>query len=449
MRLAKLGVALVAAPTLAMLVGASPAAAQNATWNFTQVHVTAASQVAGKQGKGITVAVIDTWVEASHPDFGGRVLAGADCSSGVCQAGLAAPDGCSPHGTHVSGTIASASYGVAPQTTILPLRVLAGDTEDDCSASVAAVTAAITYATNAGVRVINLSLGNDQSNVPSTGLTAAVAKAAQAGVLVVFAAGNSSKSESSPPYGTNALVVAATGPSGALAEYSEYGSGVQLAAPGGDVGKGTTTCTQAACVVSTWSDGRFAALEGTSMAAPHVAGAAALLFAQDPTRTRQQVMTILEDTAHPLSGVGTSGTPGGLIDVNAALAPTAADEAAAAAQPSTAASQPTVLTPTTPAASTTTKAPVAAPTSAAKVSVAPTPGATSDAAVPSGSSSSPSDPASPITAAEPAEPPVLVADGSHGTQGLPAVAVTLGWLTVGASGAGWVYAFRRRAALAR
>jgi subtilisin family serine protease len=117
----------------------------------------------------------------------------------------------------------------------------------------------------------------------------------------------------SQSYGSDALVVAATGPSGSLATYSQYGAGVTLAAPGGQPDS-KDNCEISDCVLSLYPGNQLAVAAGTSMAAPHVSGLAALLFGQDPRRSRDAVISRIESTAHPLSGAGY-----GLIDVRAAL----------------------------------------------------------------------------------------------------------------------------------
>src|SRR5205085_7858065 len=101
---------------------AAPATGQ-ASWNFHQIRVTTAAQQAGHDGRGVIVAVVDTWVDKSNTnEFGNRVLAGADCANqgGKCTPGPAKPDDCG-HGTHVAGTVASTNWGVAPDATILPV----------------------------------------------------------------------------------------------------------------------------------------------------------------------------------------------------------------------------------------------------------------------------------------------------------------------------------------
>jgi subtilisin family serine protease len=271
------------------------------------------------------VAVLDTWVDGAHRDFEGRVLPGADCTGGTCREGVMAADQCD-HGTHVAGTVASSSYGVAPRASVLPVKVLAYDpsaTPPACNGSVSGVAAGIRYATAQGARVINLSLGTLVPGLSSsTSISTAVTEAARAGVVVVFAAGNSTVPVSDT-YGGGALIVAATGPDGQLAGYSQRGAGVSLAAPGGDP-EAFASCSPSTCVTSLFPTGRYAVAAGTSMAAPHVAGAAALLLAQDPARTRDQVLERLRGTARPLGGAGS-----GLLDVSAALSavPTRPDSA--------------------------------------------------------------------------------------------------------------------------
>jgi subtilisin family serine protease len=305
------------------LAPATAEAAQPATWNFSQIRIGRA-QAAGRNGSGVTVAVLDTWIEASHPDLGGRVGTGADCASGTCTRGSAPPDACEAHGTHVAGTVASSTYGVAPAARILPIRVLKWNGKE-CVGTSRGLRAAIRYAVARRVQVVNISAG---AAVPLSGrdtdLDAAVTEAAEAGVLVVFAAGNGGYPVADT-YGGGALIVAATDRGGALADYSQHGTGVDLAAPGGEGVNGA--CDVRGCVVSTWDEGRYAALAGTSMAAPHVAGVAALLYAQRP-RTRGDVVARLRDTARPLSGAGD-----GLIDAAAALGASAAPPPAATNAP--------------------------------------------------------------------------------------------------------------------
>ncbi|MCA1711137.1 MAG: S8 family serine peptidase [Actinobacteria bacterium] len=345
--------ALALAAALATVAVATPAVAAGTppqrTWNFDQVRVPPA-RIAGGSGTGVTVAVLDSWVDRAHKDFEGRVLAGADCIGGTCKDGPATSDKCD-HGTHVAGTVASSSFGVAPKARVLPVRVLTYDAgSGNCVGQPDDVAAGIRWAVAHGAQILNLSLGPDVPGLSqSTAIPTAVREAAAADVLVVFSAGNNSLPVTDS-YGGDALIVAATSPSGGLASYSQRGSGVDLAAPGGDP-KTKDVCTQADCVTSLYPGGRYAVAAGTSMAAPHISGIAALLLSQDPTRTRDQVVERMTSTAHPLAGAGS-----GVVDAAAALGV----KAATTTPRSSTAPQPISAEPS-PAAATAAPSPVPAP----------------------------------------------------------------------------------------
>lgn len=308
------GLAAVLAVTL--LLPALPAAAAGTppqrTWHADEATVPEARS-AGRNGRGVVVAVLDSWVDRAHKDFEGRVLAGADCLDATCVPGPAAADQCD-HGTHVAGTVASSSFGVAPQATVLPVRVLSYDpATGECVGRPDDVAAGIRWAVRNGARVLNLSLGPDVPGLSSSSsIPAAVQEAARAGVVVVFSAGNASL-PITDSYGGAAVIVAATGRGGQLASYSQRGAGVDLAAPGGDP-ETPDVCTQADCVTSLFPGNRYSVAAGTSMAAPHVAGIAALLLGQDPTRSREDVLDRMLSTARPLADAGR-----GRVDARAAL----------------------------------------------------------------------------------------------------------------------------------
>jgi len=208
-------------------------------------------------GKSVVVAVLDTGV-AVHEDLP-RLLPGKSFTTG----GEADPNG---HGTHVAGIIAAAANnqigvaGLAPDVEILPVQVLDADGVGDH----AAIASGIVWATDNGADIINLSLGG---NEPSEALHTAVQYAHAKGVLLVAAAGNDGSRSNSPMYPAaydEVLAVAASGPDGTAASFSNSGTYVDLAAPG-------------FAILSTTPDG-YDYLSGTSQAAPFVSAAAALLL---------------------------------------------------------------------------------------------------------------------------------------------------------------------------
>ncbi len=237
-------------------------------WNMARIDTETGWRVGA--GHGVRVAVLDTGVTAVE-DLGGVKLDGG--RSFVPGVRSSADD--HGHGTHVAGTIAQATNnglgvaGVAPAVTIVPYKVLSarGFGSSD------RIAAAVDHAADSGVEVINLSLGGMHSRV----LHKAVEDAAARGVIVVAAAGNSGRrGVGCPGHAEHVLGVSAVGPTDDRASYTSYGPGVELAAPGGDLKLGKD-----AGIIQDTIDGRgghaYRAFQGTSMASPHVAGAAAVL----------------------------------------------------------------------------------------------------------------------------------------------------------------------------
>ena len=232
---------------------------------------------------GATIAVVDTGVQADHPDLTGRVLAGANCLSGTCTSGNSADD--NRHGTHVAGIAAASTNngvgvaGVALTSPILPVKVL----DSTGSGSYAAITAGVNWAVSHGAQVINMSLSGTS---PSTTLCNAVANAVSSGVVVVTAAGNNSSSSAVYPAScTGSIGVAATTSSDGAASFSNFGKpNVFVSAPGDSI-------------YSTLNGSSYGTLSGTSMAAPYVAGLAALLRTQTPGVSVASVKNILATTS--------------------------------------------------------------------------------------------------------------------------------------------------------
>ncbi|MEU2508189.1 S8 family peptidase [Streptomyces sp. NPDC007863] len=247
-------------------------------------------------GAGVTAYVIDTGVRVSHSELAGRAVDGYDAVEGD----TVAQDG-NGHGTHVATTIAGSTYGVAKAAKVVAVRVL----DANGSGTTAGVVAGIDWVTAhhpAGApAVANLSLGGGAS----TTLDNAVKRSIADGVTYAVAAGNSGVNarNSSPARVTEAITVGATDSADAKASWSNYGAVLDLFAPGVSIKAGWHTSDTATNTIS-----------GTSMATPHVAGAAAVYLAGHPSAAPAQVATALVNGATPdkVTSPGT-GSPNRLL----------------------------------------------------------------------------------------------------------------------------------------
>ncbi|MBD0421925.1 S8 family peptidase [Streptomyces sp. TRM S81-3] len=247
-------------------------------------------------GSGVTAYVIDTGVRITHQQISGRASYGYDAVDGDTTAS----DG-NGHGTHVATTIAGTTYGAAKKAKVVAVRVL----DNNGSGTTAGVIAGIDWVTanHSGPSVANLSLGGGAS----TTLDRAVRNSIASGVTYAVAAGNSGASASSysPARVTEAITVGATTSTDAKAGYSNYGSVLDLFAPGSSITAGWHTGDTATNTIS-----------GTSMATPHVAGAAAVYLANHATATPAQVATALVNgaTTGKVTSPGT-GSPNRLLKI--------------------------------------------------------------------------------------------------------------------------------------
>lgn len=285
---------------------------------------------------GVVVAVLDTGIRAGHPEFTGQLVDGYDfiqspavandgdgCDADETDAGDDAPGGSSYHGTHVAGTVAARTSlepagdttgvaGVAWNARVLPVRVLGkgGGTDYD-------IMGALLYAVGRGdnscgvanpnpAQVINMSFGGPGYDPLFQDLVADVTDPAHEGAILVAAAGNESSTTPSYPAGYDGVIsVSAVGPTRHLAPYSNFGPTIDVAAPGGDFTKDVDGDGNPDGVLSTWFDETepntdppagnygYALAQGTSMAAPHVAGVIALMLDVNPDIRSPDVFNLL------------------------------------------------------------------------------------------------------------------------------------------------------------
>ncbi|KHF38445.1 S8 family peptidase [Halalkalibacter okhensis] len=266
---------------------------QTIPWGITRVQAPAAIN-RGFTGAGVRVAVLDTGI-SNHPDL--NIRGGVSFVPGESTY----QDG-NGHGTHVAGTIAALNnsigvVGVAPNTELYAVKVLGANG----SGSISSIAQGLQWTAQNNIHVANLSLG---SPTGSQTLELAVNQATSAGVLVVAASGNNgSGTISYPARYANALAVGATDQNNNRASFSQYGTGLNIVAPG--VG-----------VQSTYPGNRYASLSGTSMATPHVAGVAALVKQKNPGWSNTQIRQHLLNTATPLGSSNQYGS--GLVNAEAA-----------------------------------------------------------------------------------------------------------------------------------
>jgi subtilisin family serine protease len=253
----------------------------------------------------VKVAVVDSGVDRTHPDLFANLTTGYDYAYDDAD-----PTDYAGHGTHVAGIIAARGNngtgvtGVAWQTSLIPVQALDAAGEGSTSD----IVSAYTYAVGRGARIVNASFGgSDYSQLEYNAIRAA------SNVLFVVAAGNDTANDDTTPsypcaYNLpNILCVAATDNSDRLASFSNYGrTSVDIAAPGEQI-------------YSTYRCDSYGWLSGTSMAAPEVSGAAALVLAKSPTLSATALRTKLISTADPLSPADAPKIAGGRLDVAKAV----------------------------------------------------------------------------------------------------------------------------------
>ena len=239
----------------------------------------------------VIIGDVDTGIQSTHADLDAKIVAGFDYVDNDST-----PQDGNGHGTHTAGTAAAETNnatggaGTCPNCKIMAIRVL----DNAGSGTLANVANGITYAADHGAKVVNLSLGGSGS----TTLQSAVDYAWSHGVFLACAAGNSNTSSTTNAYPAaypNCFAIASTNSSDARSSFSNYGSWVEVAAPGEGI-------------FSTWNNGGYNTISGTSMATPHVAGLAGLLASQGLTNA--QIRDRICSTSDAISGTGTFWTCG-------------------------------------------------------------------------------------------------------------------------------------------
>lgn len=246
----------------------------------------------------VAVAILDTGIDQQHPDLAGKVQKTANFS------GAASDQDVNGHGTHVAGIVAASTdngvgvAGVCPSCVLYNVKVLG----DDGNGSWANIASGINWAVDNGAKVINLSLGGSAG---SQTLASAINNAWSKGVVVVAAAGNNSSNAAFyPAYYPNVIAVASTNNRDQKSSYSNYGTWINVAAPGESI-------------LSTTRGGNYGLMSGTSMASPVVAGLAGLLWSTSWGTSNANVRARLEGTTEAIGGTGTSWSNG---RINACMA---------------------------------------------------------------------------------------------------------------------------------
>jgi hypothetical protein len=285
------------------------------------------------QAQGVTVAVVDTGVDLTHPEFAGRILPGVCFSTTTCPTAVRTGDDDNHHGSHVAGIIAAANNGVgmtgvAPTARILPVKVLAANG----SGTTTTIAQGVDFARINRARVINMSLGGGGG---STTLLTAL-RNARAGSVLVAAAGNDGNAYRPlwpAAYATDTLIAGSMLIVGSVNSSNVISRFSNTPGTGGCVGTGAAqrcwrdffVVAPGENIVSTGKDGNYVRMSGTSMATPYVSGVAALVIGRSPHLTPAQVVDIIKRSAVDLGARGVDAVYGwGLVSPTRALNPVGA-----------------------------------------------------------------------------------------------------------------------------
>lgn len=274
---------------------------QEYQWNLPMIGMEQGWEITRGSNK-VIVAVVDTGVDLKHPDFAGKLVTGYNVLEDNDN-----PQDDNGHGTHVAGVIAATTNnrsgiaGMSWHSKIMPIKAIGADG----AGSAFDIAQGIIWATDNGARVINLSVGNYTS---SAALKEACTYAYERNVALIAATGNDATDQPGYPAAyPEVMGVSAVDHNGDRADFSNYGDYVDVVAPGVDI-------------PSTYVYNDYAALSGTSMACPHVAGLASLIISLQPTISNDKVYSIIRKTADDLGDTGKDALYGhGLINVNQAV----------------------------------------------------------------------------------------------------------------------------------
>lgn len=248
------------------------------------------------RGEQVPVAILDSGIDLEHPDLINNIAGGINILNPAQR-----PMDENGHGTHVAGTIAAEDnnfgvVGVAPRTKLYSIKMLNRDGEG----TLAGIIKGLQWCVANGIRVVNLSIGSSKN---SLALRMAVQRAYRAGLIMVCAAGNegTGNSISYPAAYPEVITVGAIDQYDQLASFSSYGPQLTVVAPGSGI-------------YSTFLDGSYVRLSGTSMAAPHVTGLLALLLSINPRLTHNRLMTLLHKSSEKLPNLTEQQQGAGLVN---------------------------------------------------------------------------------------------------------------------------------------
>lgn len=271
---------------------------EDVPWGVQRINIGGAKET----GNGVNVGILDTGVDLRHPDLAKNIKGSYNAISDIASA---SDD--NGHGTHVAGTIGALRnglgvIGVAPRVNLYAVKVL----NEKGSGKLSALIDGVSWCVEKGIKIVNMSLSSSIENQTFRDM---IQGARKAGITMVCAAGNRGPGSNSigyPAKYVECIAVAAIDDEDKIANFSSRGREIAIVAPGVDI-------------LSTWPGRKYRKSTGTSMAAPHVTGAVALLLEADPSLSPSDIKSILQASADPLDGVNADQQGAGVLNVSRAL----------------------------------------------------------------------------------------------------------------------------------